>query len=238
MDLQSVRAVVQDATRHSMSDIRQDVMALAVSGFKKNGYFVEFGALDGIKGSNTLMLERDYDWVGVLAEPAICWRESIIQNRSCIFDPRAVTAKTGQRLTFKETEAHLGLSGLVDFFNSNDMHSSTRSTSSGPTYEVETVSLNDMLDQHGVPAFVDYISVDTEGSELTILEAFDFSRRRVGLWTVEHNYMEDTRAQIYDLMTKNGYSRVLEDLSYIDDWYVQTSTLSIDAGPHFFVYRS
>lgn len=225
MDLQSVRAAVQDATRHSMSDIRQDVMALAVSGFKTNGYFVEFGALDGVKGSNTLMLERDYGWVGVLSEPAVRWRESILQNRRCIFDPRAVTAQTGQRLTFKETEAHLGLSGLVDFFNSSDMHASTRSTSSGPSYEVETVSLNDMLDQHGAPDYVDYISVDTEGSELAILEAFDFGRRRVRLWTVEHNFVGDVRSKIYDLMTRNGYSRVLEDLSFIDDWYVPTSTI-------------
>lgn len=35
---------------------------------KKNGYYVELGAFDSQKGSNTYHLEKDYDWSGVSFE--------------------------------------------------------------------------------------------------------------------------------------------------------------------------
>ncbi len=221
IDMSVVRSIVLDRTHESYADIRQDVMALAVSDFKVGGYFVEFGALDGVKGSNTLLLEREYDWTGILSEPARRWHRSIKENRSVVLDQRAVAPTSGASLLFKETDAHLGLSGLVGFFNPRDMHALTRSTSPGAEYHVETVSLTDLLDQHGAPDYVDYISVDTEGSECSILENFDF-RRRIGLWTIEHNYVHDVRHSICQVMERNGYVRVLTDISDIDDWYVHS----------------
>lgn len=34
-----------------------------------NGYFVEAGALDGVFSSNTLEVERQLNWTGLLIEP-------------------------------------------------------------------------------------------------------------------------------------------------------------------------
>ena len=36
--------------------------------FKRNGFFIEAGALNGEKGSNSLSLEADLGWSGLLAE--------------------------------------------------------------------------------------------------------------------------------------------------------------------------
>jgi hypothetical protein len=85
---------------------------------------------------------------------------------------------------------------------------------------VETISLNDMLDHHAVPAEIDYLSVDTEGSEYQILSHFDFKRRNVNVITVEHNHTEN-RDRLFQLLSSQGYRRVFESFSDFDDWYVK-----------------
>lgn len=220
MDISEIQRVVQDTSINGQADLRQDILALAVHGFKRGGYFVEFGALDGVTGSNTYVLEQQYQWRGITAEAARIWHDRLRTNRACITDTRAVSAHSGQQLTFKETDVQLGLSGLVDFFDHREYHAARRASSTGTTYKVPTVSLTDLLTEHHAPAEIDYISMDTEGSELAILSTFDFSRYHVGLWTIEHNYFESVRDQIYSIMIANGYQRILPDLSTIDDWYI------------------
>ena len=87
---------------------------------------------------------------------------------------------------------------------------------------VQTISLNDLLDEHQAPNEVDYMSVDTEGSELEILKAFDFTKRRVKLFTIEHNFTP-LRAEIFELMTAQGYVRRFPEYTRFDDWYIHRS---------------
>jgi FkbM family methyltransferase len=204
----------------SHSDLKQDLVAMAVSGWRQGGYFVEFGAMDGVYASNTVLLETVYGWSGILAEPARCWHNALPNNRRCLIDYRAVARESAQELRFKETDIQLGFSGLTDYFEATEMHTANRLRSSGSEYMVTTVSLNDLLNQHHAPKVIDYVSMDTEGSELAILEGFDFSQHRVNLWTIEHNYVESTRHAILDIMTHNGYQRILSDRSVYDDWYI------------------
>ena len=83
------------------------------------------------------------------------------------------------------------------------------------------MSLND-LDRHGAPAVIDYLSIDTEGSEFEILNAFDFSRHRFSVITCEHNFSAQ-RQEIYERLVRNSYVRVFDGLSRWDDWYVHAS---------------
>ena len=96
--------------------------------------------------------------------------------------------------------------------------------SRGNVINVETVTLNDLLAQNGAPNHVDYISVDTDGSEPMIMQAFDFSKNSATIWSIEHNEMH-WRDDIKTLMEQNGYRRVCEKHSGYDDWYVQESVL-------------
>lgn len=54
----------------SRSQLRQDLFVLTELNFKQNGYFVEFGATNGVDLSNTYLLEKEFNWSGILAEPA------------------------------------------------------------------------------------------------------------------------------------------------------------------------
>ena len=51
------------------SQINQDIFVLYTLDWKREGYFVEFGATNGIDLSNTYLLEKNFGWKGILSEP-------------------------------------------------------------------------------------------------------------------------------------------------------------------------
>lgn len=209
----------------SHSQIGQDTMVMSLTDHKRGGYFVEFGVMDGEQFSNTLMLERDLGWQGIVCEPGRTFHTALLDNRTCSVDLRAVHEVSGQHLEFKETLTELGLSGLTDFFDAGECHTARRHASAGATYLVQTVSLNDLLAQHHAPGHIDYLSMDTEGSEYAILQSFDFDRHRVAIFSVEHNYFEPRRQQIKDLMLVHGYRHIVPELSRHDDWFMDQRLL-------------
>ena len=90
------------------SQIGQDVLVLHCLNWKKNGYFLEFGAADGINLSNTYLLERDFGWSGILAEPAKVWHKDLKANRtSGVNQARLLTLQLPPRLS---TQQFLALS--------------------------------------------------------------------------------------------------------------------------------
>lgn len=217
-DLQFIKAMAPeqrnrciDLLDSSRSQLRQDLFVLAHSDFKSGGYFVEFGATDGVDLNNSYLLEAEFGWSGILAEPARGWYEALCANRKAVIDTRCVWRSSGETLEF--TEAPRGENSAISSF----VKPSRRLR--GQRYTVETVSLNDLLDQHGAPRDIDYMSVDTEGSEFEILNAFDFRRWTPRLMTIEHNFAPQ-RDDIFRLLTSKGYRRVLEPVSRFDDWYI------------------
>ena len=204
------------SSRRSKAQLRQNIFVLMETGFKREGYFVEFGATDGVHLSNTWLLEKEYDWTGILAEPARVWHEDLRANRSSNIDTDCVYASTGDQIEFNMT--HLPELSTIANFSSTDGHASSRKA--GAIYKVPTISLEDLLKRHGAPREIDYLSIDTEGSEFSILERFPFDQWMVQIITVEHNY-SPTRDKIADLMHRNGYRRKFEGLSRWDDWYVR-----------------
>jgi len=205
----------------SRSQLFQDLFVQFLLKDKYKGYFVEFGATDGISLSNTYLLEKKYGWSGILAEPAKCWKKSLRENRDCNIDTRCVWRSSGDVLEFNETlEEELS---TINNFSNQDLHSASRLK--GTKYDVESISLNDLLLFHGAPRDIDYLSIDTEGSELTILTNFNFDIYNISIITVEHNFTNPIREEIHSLLTKKGYVRVMERFSQWDDWYVKKALL-------------
>jgi FkbM family methyltransferase len=199
------------------AQLYQDLWVLWETRSKVDGYFVEFGATNGVTLSNTYLLEEKYGWKGILAEPMPLWHPQL-KNRKAIIDTRCVWTTSKEKLSFLCTDIP-ELSGLVQ---TADKDSHTPSRKNAKQIEVETVSLNDLLKEHHAPKLIDYLSVDTEGSEYDILRQFDFSSYQISLITVEHNN-SDTREKIHDLLRRNGFARVFEKFSDWDDWYVHQS---------------
>ena len=204
-----------ETLKMSKSQLGQDVFALSVLNFKRNGFFVEFGATNGIDYSNSLVMEKIFGWKGILSEPAKTWHRHLYLNRDSFIEKKAVWKDSISQLMFNETNS--AEYSTISHFSDLDMHKNTRLE--GKKYEVETISLNDLLIKFSAPSTIDYLSIDTEGSEIDILESFDFNRYTFRVITVEHNYT-DSRVRIYQLLTSNGYRRANKDISQFDDWYV------------------
>jgi FkbM family methyltransferase len=198
------------------AQIFQDLFVLFMTNEKRGGYFVEFGATNGVTLSNSYLLEKSFGWDGILAEPARCWHAELRTNRNCKVEMNCVWDKSGEQLEFNEVSSQ-ELS-TINVFSGSDGR--TKERQNGNVYLVETISLNELLEKHGAPHEIDYLSVDTEGSELTILSNFDFSKYKINIITVEHNFTKE-REKIHDLLMVNGYKRVFEKFSNWDDWYIK-----------------
>jgi FkbM family methyltransferase len=196
----------------SPSQIHQDLLAHLVCSTK---YFVEFGACDGVESSNTFWLEKSHGWGGVLAEPGKNWIPKLLESRDVEIICKAVSSKSGDFLQFAETNnpVYSTFSNLT----SSDTHASKRYVYK--EYRVETISLEDLLVQAGAPPRIGYLSIDTEGSEFEILNAFNFERFRFELITVEHNFTYN-QEKICNLLTSNGYMRILEEVSGGEAWFI------------------
>ena len=192
----------------SKSQIYQDILAFTLNKNSKKNYFIEFGAGDGKKFSNTYILEKNFGWTGLLVEPAKSLYNKLLKNR-------------------KSKISNFLLDDLDNkkkyFYEANDPYLSSlkKNNRSKLKYYLKTISLNTLLKKNKSPKNISYISIDTEGNEYEILKNFNFSKYKVKLFTIEHNFNTKKRKKIFNLMKKNNYKRIFKHLSYMDDWYVK-----------------
>ena len=200
------------------SELHQDVMVLLLTNFQHGLYFVEFGAADGFNLSNTFLLEEKFSWQGILAEPAKIWGEDLKRNRpNSNISLDCVWSDSNSELIFNETPDAPFFSTLFEYRNS-DLHHNLRKQSK--RYKVKTISINDLLTRFDAPNHINYLSIDTEGSEYKILSSLDWNRYSFDIITCEHNYSSQ-REDILKLLTNKGYKRIFEFLSLYEDWYIK-----------------
>jgi len=88
----------------------------------------------------------------------------------------------------------------------------------GNVCKVGTVSPNDLLTEYHAPKRIDFMSMDTEGSDFEILKEFDFKKWDVRLLAVELGPIEKDES-ISKLLQENGYARRYAKFSGGDAWY-------------------
>jgi FkbM family methyltransferase len=188
----------------SMSQLGQDMWVIEKCKFKRGGYFVEFGATDGVLLSNTWLLEKKYGWTGICAEPNPEFFSRLKINRSCTVVDSCIGKNTGEEVEFIFADVY----GGNEKHMSDDKHGDKRRLyrDLGRTAKLRTISLHDLLKEHEAPHTIDYISIDIEGGEYEVLSGFPFSSWDVRYLTIEHNFGA-RREDIFNIMTRNGYRR-------------------------------
>lgn len=201
----------------STSQFGQDIHVIQnIYKNKNNGYFVEIGAYDGISMSNTNYLEKYFNWKGICVECNPLWYSRLIKNRpNSINYDYAVYNKDNQTLEFINDDTG-GCSGFVETnSHTHILHKQI--------ITVNTRKLTTILDMANAPNFIEFLSLDTEGSEYEILNSHDFDKYTFGYICVEHNFIEANRKKIRELLENKGYMFYREN--NVDDDFIHESLL-------------
>jgi FkbM family methyltransferase len=163
---------------------------------QKNLFFVDIGANDGLTWSNSLEIERQLEWQGIAIEPHPTIFQQLINNRKCKCINIAVSDVEAELDFFAiegTWEANM-LSGLLsnycDRHKARVMDEYKRYNGVATTVKVKTRPLQDILDDNNISK-IDYLSIDTEGSEIPILKSVNFEKTDITLISVEANYDRD-----------------------------------------------
>jgi len=158
---------------------------------KRDGVFFDVGAFDGVALSNTYALERRYGWTGVAVEPSPSTYAMLQRNRDCIVINGCIAATPGVARFLHIEGCAAMLSGVVEHYDPQHLRRIEREMRVGGGEKQEVAvpcfTINEIADRHGLKT-IDYLSIDTEGGELAILQSIDFGRLDVNLITVENNY--------------------------------------------------
>lgn len=199
----------------------QDQFVIDVLSGQVGGYFLDSGASNGLKGSNTWVLESQYGWRGVCVEPNAETFRQLQVNRSCVCLDCCLYDRDGA-VDFLEVAGVYG--GIIEEYDPRHF-AFTRSVvgerwpdmAQPPTVSKPARTIRSVLRSAGAPRTIDYWSLDTEGSELTLLKSFPYDEYRFRVLTVEHNN-GPIRSQIRGFLESRGYVWA-HDLG-IDDGYV------------------
>lgn len=170
---------------------------------KKNGFFVDIGAYDGECDSNSLFFEN-LGWNGICVEPNPEMFEKMIKVRKCVCLPYAISDKNEINQFFQIKEGGPAvLSGLVNEFTQQAI--ARINTDLNPTtqdfdyIEVECRTFDNIVDVYDI----DFLSLDTEGNELKILQSIDFNKYNIDIITVENN---DYDNKFINFLTNKNYT--------------------------------
>lgn len=186
------------------SHIGQDAWVAECLQFKRNGFFLDFGAFDGKTISNTLALEEGLGWRGICVEPNPRYYPILCECRKCVTVNVALWPKSRELVRF--VDAH-GLSSIEEF-KSGDINADRRQNATTSIIEVDTLNPNELLARFNAPKLIDYLTLDVEGAEFDILSALDLTTYAIALMTIEHNHDKERQEKMRNYLARFGYEVV------------------------------
>eukprot|EP00908_Phaeocystis_cordata_P002863 Transcript_13107.p1 GENE.Transcript_13107~~Transcript_13107.p1 ORF type:complete len:1268 (-),score=81.37 Transcript_13107:143-3946(-) len=189
---------------------------------RRNGTYVELGAHDGSKESNTFWFEHALGWGGLLIEPSAVTYAMLAANRA---NPKnrlvnGVVCPAGQTVEYIEPmNAEKGtVGGILQLMSQrNKIYNAVIS---GRRRTLACSPLSELLQQAGIH-HVDFFSLDVEGAELVVLNTIDWSAVSFDVIMVEldgKNYTKDE--QVRAVLRSQGfrYSSTTGIFCYAEVW--------------------
>ena len=205
---------------NSKSQMGQDkILDQQIFNGKKNGVFVEVGALDGICGSNTYFFEKERNWSGLLIEPnPIEFRKLEKADRELSIKESCAISNEEGDINFLSIEGPCNvLSGILEYYNENHLNRINRELESykshpeghehyskSETIKMKALKLQTLFDKHNL-VDIDLISIDVEGAEMNVLESIDYDKTNITCFLIENNYGIDKETEF---LISKGYKLI------------------------------
>jgi FkbM family methyltransferase len=186
----------------------QDMYAYLYFKGKHDGFFIDIGAYDGITISNTYALEN-IGWKGICVEPIFEIYQNLAKNRKCDCVNAAIHNEETE-LEFIQTKG--GRSGFKGNMSRRMLRAAT-AEGIVKKLSIKTITFDSLMKKYDTK-YIDFMSIDTEGSELAVLSSIDFKEYTFGLITIENNH----GSQLKRFMAERGYKLFLDlgaDLVFI-----------------------
>ncbi len=182
----------------------------------KQGVFVDVGSYDGISGSNTLFFEIHRHWSGLCIEASLTQHQQAAGFRRARCLNVAIGPEPGWADFLEITSGYTMMSGLIDSYHPTILEGVRANPDHCEViHRVPVRTLEDLLTEEGMTT-VDLVSLDIEGGELAVLEAFPFQRFEVSAWSIENTQHGD---RLRNLMEANSYQ--LFEIAGVDEIYVK-----------------
>ena len=183
----------------------------------QKGTFLEIGCWDGELISQTFELEKK-GWKGLCVDPL----PKNFENRKAKLCEMAIS-KDGKEREFVKVTIDRRYGGDVSYFSGfvENIAAHWELISEHCDYTIEkvnTITFDKLYSKYKLPLFIEFLSVDTEGSELEIFQSIDFSKYKFGIIMFEHNNDTKSKYGVGRILKANGYKLLHEMV--IDDIYV------------------
>jgi len=188
----------------SFSQVKQDLFVINCLKFKKDGFFIEIGGNDPIICSNTYLLEKDYNYKGIIVEMDSSYLSLYEEHRKNSIPIINDATKINYLKKFND----LNVPKNIDYL-SFDLDIDNNST-------LETLQLFDLQ------IFMNY-------KFAVITFEHDIYRKD---WTPILNYnSNNTRNKSREIFDKYRYIRLFSDVANdgaFEDWYVHPDLIDIN----------
>ena len=167
--------------------------------YTKPGLFIELGALDGVKISNSLFFEKSLNWNGVCIETLEEYFVNLLKNRKC-HKFQDVIYDVEKEVSFISIVGNsCGLSGIKETYDNRHVNRINREVASHKQNGLKSIVLDEKKKTRTIDSIleevkekeIDFLSLDTEGSELNVLKSINWNNTNIKVLCIENNYGDE-----------------------------------------------
>lgn len=173
---------------------------------RREGFFVDIGATNGINSNNTLTLERCFDWKGLLIEPSLEF-ENLFTHR---YNSGANKVRS-QFLSCSDDEV-ISFGHCKKSCFASESKKLNEPTDGFHTYNLKSITFTELfLQDYNLDRVIDFLSISSNGTELDILKGINFSLLNIRSILVK----SDLEDEISQFLHQKNFIKIRKISKYI-----------------------